>query len=156
MANNRGWTWLDEEAEHSEAREREATRLAQEWSRLSNEMESRRFEMQFEIEERGHYGPEPDDCSHCVDGLMLVSGPVGPRGRLVIPEWAIGIRCVVCGGDGLDHSWEKEQDTRSEQKHLQLRGIEAALEALGARMMRPYEHHNEDERYMEYMERDRD
>lgn len=29
------------------------------------------------------------------------------------------------------------------------------LNMLGARMMRPYEHHNEDERLMEYLERDR-
>jgi hypothetical protein len=157
VANNRGWTWLDEDcsSEHSEAQEREATRLAQEWSRLSNEIESRSFEIQYQIEEQGHYGPEPDDCSQCVDGIMLVSGPVGPRGRLIIPEWAVGIRCIFCGGDGMDHSWEKEQDIRSEQRRLQLSGLEAALSAVGARMMRPYEHWNEDERFMEYSERDR-
>lgn len=33
-----------------------------------------------------------------------------------------------------------------------LQVIEETLESLGARLMRPYEHHNEDERYMEYME----
>jgi hypothetical protein len=33
--------------------------------------------------------------------------------------------------------------------------IEAELESLGARPMRPYEHHNEDERYMQYMEEGR-
>lgn len=33
--------------------------------------------------------------------------------------------------------------------------ILAEMQKLGARLMRPYEHWNEDERYMEYMERDR-
>lgn len=33
--------------------------------------------------------------------------------------------------------------------------IEAELESLGARKMRPYEHHNEDERYYQYMEEGR-
>ena len=41
------------------------------------------------------------------------------------------------------------------KEDAELRVLEAALAALGARMMRPYEHHNEDERLMEYMERDR-
>lgn len=34
--------------------------------------------------------------------------------------------------------------------------IEAKLAELGARIMRPYEHWNEDEAYMQYSERDRD
>lgn len=34
--------------------------------------------------------------------------------------------------------------------------LEEQLDRLGARMMRPYEHWNEEERLMEYLERDRD
>lgn len=35
---------------------------------------------------------------------------------------------------------------------IEMELIEEQMAALGARMMRPYEHWNEDERYMEYME----
>lgn len=41
---------------------------------------------------------------------------------------------------------------RQRQHAAQVEAIEDALFAHGARMMRPYEHWNEDERYMQYME----
>jgi hypothetical protein len=44
---------------------------------------------------------------------------------------------------------------RQEQREAQRGVIERHLHELGARMMRPYEHWNEDERYMQYMECDR-
>jgi hypothetical protein len=52
--------------------------------------------------------------------------------------------------------WERERRKRSDLQQLRVEGIEAQLAHFGARMMRPYEHWNEDERYMEYAERDRD
>jgi hypothetical protein len=44
---------------------------------------------------------------------------------------------------------------RYQQHEAQLSAIEEMMAAHGARMMRPYEHWNEDERYMQYMECDR-
>jgi hypothetical protein len=44
---------------------------------------------------------------------------------------------------------------RSAQHAAQVQAIEDAIAAQGARMMRPYEHWNEDESYMRYMECDR-
>lgn len=44
---------------------------------------------------------------------------------------------------------------QDELERVQLQHIEEQLAKLGARMMRPYEHWNEDERLMEWMERDR-
>ena len=41
------------------------------------------------------------------------------------------------------------------KEDAELRVLRTALNALGARMTRAYEHWNEDERLMEYMERDR-
>ena len=48
--------------------------------------------------------------------------------------------------------FEREQRQRFELHQLRLECIEVQLEHFGARMMRPYEHWNEDERLMEYME----
>lgn len=63
-----------------------------------------------------------------------------------------------------DYDFEDEAERSSYYTHKQLKHdlervqvevIEAKLHELGVRMMRPYEHHNEDEAYMEYAERDR-
>jgi hypothetical protein len=45
-----------------------------------------------------------------------------------------------------------EVDRKKSIPHARLEVIEELLGELGARMKRPYEHWNEDERYMEYME----
>lgn len=63
--------------------------------------------------------------------------------------------------DGDDYGFENEEDKARYQareraqdatEQAQLAAIEMLLEQHGARMMRPYEHWNEDERYIEYME----
>lgn len=60
-----------------------------------------------------------------------------------------------------DYDFEDEADEyrgremerlRFAQHETQVSAIEEALERHGARIMRPYEHWNEDERLMEYME----
>lgn len=50
---------------------------------------------------------------------------------------------------------EAQRRMRGELQARELEAIEELLAARGARMMRPYEHWNEDERYMEWSERDR-
>lgn len=66
-------------------------------------------------------------------------------------------------GDGPDFDTDEEyeefkqsQHDRSDRRQAKLDVIEALLSSHGVRPMRPYEHWNEDERYMEYAERDRD
>lgn len=41
---------------------------------------------------------------------------------------------------------------QNDLERVQMEHIEERLHELGARMMRPYEHWNEEEKYMEYME----
>jgi hypothetical protein len=65
-----------------------------------------------------------------------------------------------CDEPDFDSDEEAEEFHKSQCEYLQrqdikLELIETQLAHLGARMMRPYEHHNEDERLMEYMERER-
>jgi hypothetical protein len=62
-------------------------------------------------------------------------------------------------GDGPDFDTDEEyeeykqtQRNRSQRKQAKLDIIEGLLASHGARVMRPYEHWNEDERYMEYQE----
>lgn len=70
------------------------------------------------------------------------------------------------GDDGrdepeFDSAEEAEAFTQRQRKATtdkwgQLEAIEELMAARGARFARPYEHHNEDERAIEWMERDRD
>lgn len=48
--------------------------------------------------------------------------------------------------------WQAQQNLNNELERVQLEVIENRIYELGARMMRPYEHWNEDEKYMSYME----
>lgn len=50
---------------------------------------------------------------------------------------------------------DEQQNLKDELERVQLEHIENRLNEIGARMMRPYEHHNEMEGYIAYMERDR-
>lgn len=71
----------------------------------------------------------------------------------------VRITCHVCHGSGIDHAAIAEEQNRQRQheanRQVRVDIIETMLEKYGARMMRPYEHWNEDERYMQYMESDR-
>lgn len=49
-------------------------------------------------------------------------------------------------------AFELRQELQAEMDQAQLDAIASKLYELGARMMRPYEHWNEDERMIEYME----
>lgn len=50
---------------------------------------------------------------------------------------------------------ERHERLRQRQHDVQVKVLEEEMFALGARMMRAYEHWNEDERYMQYMEEGR-
>ena len=61
-----------------------------------------------------------------------------------------------------DHLREQVNEEMEAQRDAYINGLHAKREALesvlrdyNARMMRPYEHWNEEERYMQYMEQDR-
>ena len=123
----RGFTWIDEEIEHSDREIARATALAAKWSELHRADEQRGFAAQArrEDEEMGGYYRDPyedlDDAE---------------------------------AGEARAEDRQAELNLEAERE-LEIEMIEEKLEAIGARMMRPYEHWNEDERYVEYAESDR-
>lgn len=129
--NNRGYIWLNDEVDHSDHDEARAKALANRWSELHNDAEQRSFRMMADRESGYDYGPEAcEDCEACQKGDYRQC------------EYLLEIAKTAM---------EKEAE-----RELEIELIMDKLQALGARMMRPYEHWNEDERYMEYMERERD
>lgn len=110
---SRGFAWINEDEEHSDADHARAAALAKKWSELMTEAEHRRFQRMADWED----GREPEFES--------------------TEEMA---------------AWLKQQAEAQAERDLEVELVEDKLAAIGARMMRPYEHWNEDERYMQYME----
>jgi hypothetical protein len=157
---SRSYVWVNEDIEHSDADESRAHALASRWSSLMTNEEDRAFRRQADYEDGGGYDPEPDHCETCQGTCMMgVDGPYGRHG-IRAPEWAVGIKCTnpFCE-DGYDMQDIREYETRQRnaqaERDLEIELIEDKLSAIGARMMRPYEHWNEDESYMQYMEEGR-
>ena len=124
---SRSYTWNDENATHSEEECARARALATRWSALATAEEERRFRRQAEMEDRWDPGPEPcEECAAC------------ERGDLSECEHILQIA-------------KQERELQAE-RDLEMEIVEEMLTRIGARMMRPYEHWNEDERLMEYLE----
>ena len=149
-------TWL-EEHEHAESEEARASALAKRWTQLTQQAEQRQFREQADREEGCGYDPLCDPCGicggHTVLGVLDTHGEPGPPRH----DWQVGIDCpgLNCE-DGWDMSpvreYEQQRTANRAEHDLDLELIEDKLQRLGARMMRPYEHWNEDESYVEYME----
>lgn len=156
--NIRGWTFIDDETEHSDYDEGRLDYLARRWSELHDAAEQRIFARMSDMDEGRDY--EPEECEFCLDGEMGVESTRRRKRPFLscitchAPEFLVGITCPHCGGDGYDKSHEKFAVKQQAAYDAEIEVIETMLHNLGARMMRPYEHWNEDERYMEYMERD--
>lgn len=126
---SRNFTWVNEDIEHSDSDHARAAALAAKWSSLQTQEEERGFRRQSDYEDGGR------DLDVCED-------------------------CAACeAGDYSQCEQVKEFAKRAAQiqaaRDLEIELIEDKLDAIGARMMRAYEHWNEDERYMQYMEEGR-
>ena len=155
--NQRGFAWLDQSSEHSEEDRIRAESLARRWSALHDQAEQEYFQRIFDTDEGRCPEWEPELCEACGGACFLGIS----RGKFDdYPDWAVGIKCPNphCE-DGYDtfplREAERLRHLRQNDRRLELEIIERILAEVGARMMRPYEHWNEDERLMEWMERDR-
>jgi hypothetical protein len=135
--NLRSWTFINDDEDRSDYDEARLNALARRWSEIHHAAEQRSFARQSDFEEGRDC--DEDECNAC-DG----------RGTTEEDQ-----KCEACDGSGFDNSREKYAIQQRADEDVELEIIEAKLHSMGARMMRPYEHWNEDERYMEYMERDR-
>lgn len=167
--NYRGFTWLDENAEHSDADEARAQALANKWSELHHEDEQRSFARMADVEDGRDDGYEPEECEVCGgDSFLGLDGKRSRHGELRTlgcgenncPDMRYGIKCpngdCVDGRDmGPVREAKQRQQVAEEERRLEVEIVEEKLQRLGVRMNRPYEHWNEDEKYVEYMEEGR-
>jgi hypothetical protein len=124
---SRNYTWIDQRIEHDELEAARAASLARKWSELKTRQEERQFKRQADIEDYGFTGPEPcEECERCIAGEF---------------DQCVGIV-----------DFEKKRSAIHDDENMEIEIVERMLDEMGARMMRPYEHWNEDELMMEYME----
>lgn len=124
---SRNYVWIDERIEHNDLERQRASGLAQRWSALMTKREERQFKRQSDIEDFGYQGPEPcEECERCIAG-----------------EFDQCVQIV---------EFEKKRNDLHVDEETEIEIVERMLDEMGARMMRPYEHWNEDELMMEYME----
>ena len=127
-----------------EAREALVKHLASEWSRIDAAMEKLHWRQAARYDE--------DHESEYEEHLAEVF-----EERCYAEEERLGRKLTEDERFDVQAQLDDEEEARSPMGRLnkQLDMVEAQLDVLGARMMRPYEHHGEDEGYYEYMERDR-
>ena len=140
MTVSRGWTpkeddprW-DDEGYYDEVKAR-LDGLMKWWSQLATEAEQDQWARERAFEEGGYDGEDYPRAS------WFNLGEEDPE---YIAE------CKV-----IDDAVKAQNDARrakDEMARAQVEFIENQIYSLGARIMRPYEHWNEEERYVEYME----
>ena len=132
------FAWLDESIEHSDYDTTRATAIAHKITQMQDAEERRMFRYQSDAESGYDYDPYEDcDCEFCVSQNSLCEHPTTLTECSSRAEDARNVALA-----------QAEQD-------LEIELLMDQLQLLGARMMRPYEHWNEDEQYMQYMESDR-
>ena len=128
------YTTIDDNVELSDQDQAKATALANKWSIIQSNKEQKRFRREFDEEYETDFDPYEDcECDVCMVELAEIGGP----------------DCLTRKEDEARVAVEKAT------VEVEIEWIEEQLRLLGCRMMRPYEHWNEDEKLMEYSERER-
>lgn len=132
---------FDESDYKAVARREMIEKLAKEWNDINNRIERDSWRSQEDLDEENYFhqenlGEEIYEAKH----LALKKNPNLSKEELDEIE-----------SRTRDSYYEKVNE-RDSQIFLKQAAVEELLEELGARMMQPYEHWNEEAAYMEYME----
>lgn len=144
MNYQNGWTWhanATEQQMESAHNKALCDRLAQEARNLYNEIP--------EVRRRGY----DDDCDYSAEDARAEDTADRVTTELEDSLTSEQLEQVICRA--FDDLKQQDADKRAAQ-FGRLEAIEQLLHLAGGRFCRPYEHWNEDERAMEYAERDRD
>ena len=149
-----GYTTIDPDTGLSEHDAARAAALANRITAIDGDDEREQWAREGDYDNPRYDTYEPDPCDTC-DGTGHDPHAVGP----FHPD----LRWPSCPAahceDGYDMRYvrdrEKQDRERAAAREIELDWLHEQLTRLGARIMRPYEHWNEEERYMQYMESDR-
>lgn len=146
----RGYVIADEYLEYddngeltmkSQIRKEMVEKLAGEWNNINRKIEERSWRSRDErMDEADYHGEMAEEDAYSALSEAEETNPnLTPEEKKEIKQKAID-------------AYYSELDKKENEIYLRKQVIEELLNDLGARMMRPYEHWNEDEKYYEYME----
>lgn len=116
-------------------------KLASEWNDTHQKIERQSWRDQDDLDDEADYLAD-----RCEDEVYQAISEAEEKNPNISKEELAIVRQKA------EHDFYAEVDKKKRVDHERLDVIEELLGELGARMMRPYEHWNEDEKYMEYME----
>jgi len=161
----RGYKMDEREGESAMAREIRATLvkdLAARWNAIHRELD-RAFLLRDADADAEREAEEDEDAYDAAVDAAVKARTEARRAFLrdnpsatVAEVQAEGERAYADALDEARESHASRYDQHMSKLDEKLAAIEEVLAGLGARMMRPYEHHGEMESYYEYAERDRD
>ena len=123
------------------ARREMIEKLAKEWNDINNRIERRSWRSQEDLDEESYFHQERlDDEIDEAKHLALEKNPNLTQEELNEIE------------SQTRNSYYEKINEEESRIFLKQAAVEELLEELGARMMQPYEHWNEEAAYMEYME----
>jgi hypothetical protein len=138
--------WLDKSVKHSDHDTARATAIACKITQIQDAQERSLAA----IEDGYGYDPYEDcDCKFCVSQNHHCDG-LGTDGCCSLCEHPTTL--TECSQQAED---ARQEALAQSERDLEIELLHGKLQLLGARMMRPYEHWGEAERYMKYMESDR-
>jgi hypothetical protein len=124
----------------AEIRNEMIAKLASEWNQINNQIEMESFDDELQSQKADYHAEMADEyVQNCLYGLLKKNPNVTPE------EKAEFIKKT-------QNEYYEEVSQEENKIYLRQQVIEELLGELGARMMRPYEHHNEMEGYYQYME----
>lgn len=141
------FTWLDDSIEHSDYDSNRAAAIAAKITSIERTAELTIFAQQADYESGYDYDSAEDcECEYCLAHYHHCD-----------EEGAFG-ECSLCATPctlqecATLAAFNAEATRKQAEADLEMELLQDKLAAIGARMMRPYEHWNEDEQYMQYME----
>jgi len=152
----RTWTWLDnhnDEKDDAETASEHDELLLEVVAEQCNKLMARwnQLEQMYELRKRREYeSGESLDCGEyeCEIAEERAQCEADERGL----EGRDAREYVDRRRDEILDEFDKQRAQEIEKLLLEQQTIERMLDGLGARLKRPYEHWNEEERYMEFME----
>ena len=132
---------IEESDLKSKIRQEMIEKLAAEWNAENRKAEKYQFRCDEEIDEEADY-------LACMAENVIDSAV----GKALHENPNLSKEEIQAISDKAVEDYNREYYEKANEALTRMDVIEELLGELGARMMRPYEHWNEDERYMEYME----
>lgn len=121
-------------------------KLASEWNEYHQKIEQRGWmDPEERYQEQDYLSEQAEDAAY---QAVCEAEEKAEKENLPVPteEELSAIRTKA------EEEFHAQVNAKNQEDHDRIAVIEELLGELGARMMRPYEHWNEEERYMEYME----